>query len=271
MIATSGCRSADLGDRLEPVHVGHREVEQHCGRAGLGDALEGGGAVAGLPHHLEVGALLHPEADQLAQLRHVVDQEDRDRPVLPPSVTANPLVCALGAIAPTCRGRLCRRSSPALSSISLSSSPSSSVISSLDLRSVSSTAARLLRRPCLIQRVLRHRQALDDVVVDLQRLPLAHLHVLEQRGPAQDARVAAAQRQVEEGDGRTDDVPVTAGQCQASRRSSAAWSSIPKLGSSMCTECPPWWMPQVRKIRPVARPSRFAVTCPVLIRPEMMM
>src|SRR5882724_396759 len=50
----------------------------------------------------------------------------------------------------------------------------------------------------LVEGVLRHREPLHDVVVDLERLSLPHLHILEELRSAQNARVAAAEREVVE-------------------------------------------------------------------------
>ena len=71
-------QATDRRQRLEAVHHGHRQVEQHDVGLLEADALDAGQAVAGLADDLEP-ATREGQAQQLAQVVGVVDDDDAHR------------------------------------------------------------------------------------------------------------------------------------------------------------------------------------------------
>ena len=76
---TPGTAARISGQRLEPVHPGHGEVEQHEVGLQLGGQLHGGDPVGGLPHDGQPVVGLHPGPQQHPQVLGVVDDQDAVR------------------------------------------------------------------------------------------------------------------------------------------------------------------------------------------------
>ena len=131
MIPTRGRGVLEQRDRLEAVEPGHREVEQQDVGLQLADALDAGRGVAGLADDAHVGVLLQREAQQRAQLGHVVAQEHAD---------LSSLMRRGGSFFSTTTAGVARRRSPGPSSIAVPGSPSRSVMIARARTSVSSIA-----------------------------------------------------------------------------------------------------------------------------------
>ena len=70
-----GVRALDLPQGLQAVEPGHRHVEHHDIRAGLGRLLDRAGAVIGFRHNHHVAHRFERQTDTLAQHGVVVGQE----------------------------------------------------------------------------------------------------------------------------------------------------------------------------------------------------
>lgn len=64
-----------MGERLEAVHDGHRQVEHHEVGVLLAHDVDAGGTVTGLADHLPAGAA-ERDPQQLAEVLGVVDEDD---------------------------------------------------------------------------------------------------------------------------------------------------------------------------------------------------
>ena len=66
------------GDRVDPIHLGHRYVEDDDVGAQLACELDGLFAVSGLSDDLEAAVVLQDHPEDPAKIRHIVYDKDSD-------------------------------------------------------------------------------------------------------------------------------------------------------------------------------------------------